>query len=68
MAMVLTEAGVAASKVVSSPSEVAVFGISATEAGVVARAGVATPEGAAVVDAAAIPVAEETEDEAENEA
>ena len=36
MAMVLTEEGVAASKVVSAPDEVAVFGIAATEEGVVA--------------------------------
>jgi uncharacterized membrane protein len=55
MAMLLTEKGIAASKVVSSPSEVAVFGIAATEEGAVARAGVATPEGVAVVDAAAVP-------------
>ena len=64
MAMVLTEEGVAASKVVSSPDEVAVFGIAATEEGVVASAGVATPEGAAVDDAAAVPVEEEVEDDA----
>jgi hypothetical protein len=31
--MVLTEEGVAASKVVSAPDEVAVFGIAATEEG-----------------------------------
>jgi uncharacterized membrane protein len=47
MAMVLTEDGVAASKVVSSPSEVAVFGIAATEDGVVAGQAVATEAGAA---------------------
>jgi len=47
MAMVLTEDGVAASKVVSSPSEVAVFGIVATEDGVVAGQAVATEDGAA---------------------
>jgi uncharacterized membrane protein len=56
MAMVLTEEGVAASEVISSPSEVAAFGIKATQEGVVARAGVATPEGVAVVDASAVPV------------
>jgi uncharacterized membrane protein len=69
LAMVLTEAGVAATKVVSSPSEVAVFGIASTEEGVVARAGVATPEGAAVVDAAAVPVGggEPAEEEAQDE-
>ncbi|MGD9092651.1 MAG: DUF1269 domain-containing protein [Anaerolineales bacterium] len=63
MAMVLTEAGVAASKVVSSPEEVAAFGIAATEEGMVARAGVATEEGVVVVDAAAVPVEDEPEDD-----
>jgi uncharacterized membrane protein len=47
LAMVLTEEGVAAGEVVSSPSEVAVFGIAATEEGVVAGQAVATGEGAA---------------------
>ena len=65
MAMVLTEAGVAASKVVSSPDEVAVFGIAASEEGVVATAGVATDEGATVVDAAAVPVEDEAQDDPE---
>ncbi|MGD2049599.1 MAG: DUF1269 domain-containing protein [Chloroflexota bacterium] len=64
MAMVLTEAGVAATKVVSSPDEVAVFGIAASEEGVVARAGVATEEGVTMVDAVATPVEEEAEDDA----
>ena len=59
MAMLLTEAGVAATKVVSSPDEVAVFGIAASDAGVVATAGVANEDGAAVVDAAAVPDEEE---------
>jgi uncharacterized membrane protein len=71
MAMAITEAGVAATKVVSSPSELAVFGIAASEKGVVARAGVATPEGAAVVDAAAVPadaVPVEGEEPAEEQA
>jgi uncharacterized membrane protein len=72
MAMLLTEEGVAASEVVSSPSEVAAFGIAATEEGVVARAGVATPEGVAVVDAVAPagapPVEEGAEDEADQPA
>ena len=65
LAMALTEAGVAASKVVSSPDELAVFGVAATEGGVVARAGVVTDEGAAVVDAAAVPTEEADEQEAE---
>ncbi len=59
LAMALTEAGVAASKVVSSPDGLAVFGIAAGEGGVVARAGVVTDEGAAVVDAAAVPTEED---------
>ncbi len=63
MAMALTEDGVAATKVVSSPDEVAVFGIAGSDEGVVARAGVATADGVAVVDAAAIPVDEEAQDD-----
>ncbi len=64
MALVVTEAGVAATKVVSSPDEVAAFGIAATPDGVVARAGVATPDGAAVVDAAAVPADTVPDDQA----
>ncbi len=56
LAMVVTEQGVAATKVVSSPTELAAFGIAATDAGVVARAGVVTPVGAAGVEAGASPV------------
>ena len=56
LAMVVTEAGVAAAKVVSSPTELAAFGIVATEEGAVARAGVVTPEGAAAVEAVVTPV------------
>lgn len=63
LAMALTEAGVAASKVVSSPDELAVFGVAAAEGGVVARAGVVTDEGAAVVDAVVVPTEEADEDE-----
>ena len=55
MAMVLTEDGVAATKVVSSPDQVAVFGIAASDEGVVAKAGVADADGVTVVDAAAVP-------------
>lgn len=55
MAMVITEEGVAATKVVSSPSEVDVFGIVATEEGVAATAGVITADGAVVVEAVATP-------------
>jgi uncharacterized membrane protein len=67
MAMVLTEEGVAAGKIVSSPDEVAVFGIAATEEGVVAGAAVATPEGVAAVEVVATPV-EEGEEEASADA
>ena len=55
LALVITEDGVAASKVVSSPTEVAAFGIVATEDGVVARGGVATAECAAGFEAVAVP-------------
>jgi uncharacterized membrane protein len=63
MAMMITEEGVAASKVVSSPQELAAFGIVATEKGTFARAGVATPEGTAVVDATVPPPEDEAADE-----
>ena len=56
--MVITEKGVAASQVVSSPTALAVFGIAATGEGVVAGQAVVTGEGAAYEVAAA------TEDEA----
>ena len=45
--LVITEAGVAAKKVVAAPDVVAVFGIAADESTVVAGAAVATPEGVA---------------------
>jgi uncharacterized membrane protein len=45
--LVLTEKGVAASKVIASPSAVAVFGIVADESGVVAGGAVATADGVA---------------------
>ena len=60
--LVITENGVAASQVVSSPTALAVFGIAATEQGVVAGQVVVTEEGAAYEVAAA------TEDEAAYEA
>jgi uncharacterized membrane protein len=56
--LVITEKGVAASQVISSPTALAVFGIAATEEGVVAGQAVATAEGVAYEVAAA------TEDEA----
>ena len=51
--MVLTEEGVGAAEIVSSPGMLAVFGIAATEDEVVAGGAVVTDEGAAgfVVDA-----------------
>ena len=63
MAMVLTEEGVAATKVVSAPDEVAIFGIAASEEGVATGVAVATPEGAAAIGVVATPV-EEGEEEA----
>ncbi len=62
LSMVLTEEGVAASEVVSSPSEVAVFGIAISEEGVIAGHAVVTAEGVAYEVAAA------TEDEVAYEA
>ena len=53
MAMVLSEAGVAAAQVVSSPTELAAFGIVADEGGVTARAGISDAVGTTVVDASA---------------
>lgn len=47
MGLVITEEGVAATKVVSSPTAVSVFGIAATEDGVVAEHVVATADGVA---------------------
>ena len=60
--LVITEEGVAASQVVSSPTALTVFGIAATDEGVVAGQAVATEEGVAYEVAAA------TEDEAAYEA
>jgi uncharacterized membrane protein len=60
--LLLTEKGVAANKVVASPTAVTVFGIAATEEGVVAGQAVVTGEGVAYEVAAA------TEDEAAYEA
>jgi uncharacterized membrane protein len=65
IALAITEAGIAATQVVSSPSELAVFGIAATEDDVVAVAGVATPEGAVVAGVATAdePEADDTADD-----
>lgn len=54
MAMVLTEDGVAATKVVASDDALAVFGIAATQDAVVAGGTVATADGVASVGAAAV--------------
>jgi uncharacterized membrane protein len=51
--LVITETGVAASKVISSPTALAVFSIAATEDAAVAGGAVVTPEGAAYKVAAA---------------
>jgi len=60
MALVLTEDGVAATKVVASDDAVAVFGMAATADGAAAGAVVATDDGVAAVGAAAVPVADDT--------
>lgn len=64
--LVITENGVAASQVVSSPTALAVFGIAATEEGVVAGQAVATGEGVAY-EVAAATEDEEPEGEASGE-
>jgi uncharacterized membrane protein len=56
MALLLTEDGVAASKVVSSPDALAVFGIAVTEGGAAAGAVVATGDSAAAAGATVTPV------------
>jgi uncharacterized membrane protein len=61
MAMVLTEDGVAATKVVSSPDAVAVFGMAATDAGATAGGVVATDQGVAAASATAVPVADDSD-------
>jgi uncharacterized membrane protein len=53
LSLVITEEGVAASKVVSSPTALAVFGVAVTEEGVVVGGAVATAEGVAYKVAAA---------------
>lgn len=55
MTLVITEKGIAASKVISSPQELQVFGIAASDEGVVAMAGVSNAEGTQVVAMAAVP-------------
>jgi uncharacterized membrane protein len=64
LGLVITEEGIAATQVVSSPSELAAFGIAATEDEAVAVAGVATAEGAVVATAT---TADEPEEEATEE-
>jgi len=61
MALVLTEDGVAATRVVASDDAVAVFGMAATDEGAVAGSVVATDEGVAAAGAAVAPVADDSE-------
>jgi uncharacterized membrane protein len=61
MALVLTEDGVAARKVVITDDAVAVFGMAATNAGAVAGGVVATDEGVAAAGAAAVPVEDDSD-------
>lgn len=67
MALVLTEDGVAATKVVSSPDAVAVFGIAATDEGATGGAVVATDEGVAAVGATAVPVADDSDSDGDSD-
>jgi hypothetical protein len=60
--LAITEEGVGATRVISSPTALAVFGVAATEEGAVAAQAVVTPEGVAYEATAA------TEDEAAYEA
>ena len=61
MALVLTEDGVAATRVVVTDDAVAVFGMAATDEGAAAGAVVATDEGVAAAGAAVVPVADDSE-------
>jgi uncharacterized membrane protein len=61
MALLLTEDGVAASKVISSPEELAVFGIAITDEGAALGAAVATDEGVAATGAKVSPVEDDAE-------
>lgn len=63
MALVLSETGVAATKVVSSPDAVAVFGIAADDTGATAAAVVATDEGVAAAGAVAVADDEDSDDD-----
>ena len=61
MALVLTEDGVAATRVVATDDAVAVFGMAATDEGAVAGAVVATDEGVAAATAVVEPIADDSE-------
>ena len=61
MALVLTEDGVAATRVVVTDDAVAVFGMAATDEGAVAGAVVATDEGVAAATAVVEPIADDSE-------
>ena len=60
MALVLTENGVAATRVAASDDAVAVFGMVATDEGATARAVVATDEGVAAAETTVVPVADDS--------
>jgi uncharacterized membrane protein len=61
VALVLTEEGVAATKVVSGPDSLAVFGIAATEGAVTAGGVVATDEGVVAAQATAVAVDDDSD-------
>lgn len=67
MALVLTEEGVTATKVVSAPDAVAVFGITAGEEGVTAGEVVVTDEGMAAAGATAVPVADDSDSDGDSD-
>jgi uncharacterized membrane protein len=67
MALVLTEDGVAATRMVATDDAVAVFGMAASDDGVVAGAVVATDDGVAAAGAAAVPVADDSDSEADDQ-
>ena len=60
MVMILSEAGVAARKVVASDEGLAVFGITATAEGVAAGGAVATDQGVAAAGVAAVPAGDDS--------
>jgi hypothetical protein len=61
--LLITEEGIAATQIVSSPSELAVFGIAATEDAAAVGGAVATDEGVVAGSASAVAGSEEGEEE-----